>query len=56
MSTVILTSWGITQWIALVPLILRERSKGNPNIAKGLVVTGCVGVLLSSACAGLSLR
>jgi hypothetical protein len=46
-------SWGITQWIALVPLILKQRAKGRTRMVNGLIISGCIGVLLSSACASL---
>jgi hypothetical protein len=49
-------SWGVTQWIAIGPLIWRERSQGYPNRVKGLIITGCLGVLLSSACGAMFLR
>jgi len=47
----LLASWGVTQWIALIPLIVRQRAKGHVATAKGLLIMGCIGVLLSSACA-----
>lgn len=46
--------WGVTQWIAIVPLIIRQRAAGYPARAKGLLMAGCLGVLLSSACALLT--
>jgi hypothetical protein len=39
--------WGILQWIALVPLIARERAIGHPKTVQGL--------FLSSACASMML-
>ena len=56
LQVVVCSSWGITQWIVIVPLIIRERAKGERRVAQGLIITGCVGLLLSSACAGLFLR
>ena len=53
LSDVAAVSWGVTQWIALVPLILNERSAGRPRRVTGLIIAGCIGVLLSSACASL---
>ncbi len=52
-SVVLLVGWGATQWIALIPLILRERANGRVATAKGLIIMGCLGVLLSSACAAI---
>jgi hypothetical protein len=52
-SNVVAVSWGVTQWIALVPLILHERSAGRPRRVTGLIIAGCIGILLSSACASL---
>ncbi len=45
-------SWGVTQWIGIVPMIMAERSKGHPKGVAGLIVAGCVGTLVSTACAG----
>ncbi len=52
----LLCSWGLTQWIALVPLILQQRAKDHPRTMQGLLITGAIGLLLSSACAGMILR
>ncbi len=49
------SSWGVTQWIALIPLILRQRAKQNPRTVQGLLLIGFIGLLLSSACATLAL-
>lgn len=46
-------SWGVTQWIALVPLMWHQKAKGYPARVKGLLLVGCFGVLLSSTCAAL---
>jgi hypothetical protein len=53
MAMTIACSWGVTQWIALIPLILVQRANGRPRTVQGLVITGCIGVLLSSACYGM---
>jgi hypothetical protein len=45
------SSWGVTQWIALIPLIRQHNKKGRTRTAQGLIVIGCLGLLLSSACA-----
>jgi hypothetical protein len=50
---VLFLSWGITQWIALIPLIMSQRASGNRKTAQGMLISGCLGVLLSSACAGM---
>ena len=47
----LLVSWGVTQWAALIPLILQQRAKGYPRTVYGLIIIGCIGLLLSSACA-----
>jgi hypothetical protein len=52
-SEVLFVSWGVAQWAALIPLILRQRAKGYPRTVDGLIIIGCIGLLLSSACAGL---
>ena len=49
----LLLSWGITQWIALIPLIMSQRAAGNRKTVQGMIISGCIGVLLSSACAGM---
>lgn len=56
LQSVIFMSWGVTQWIALVPLILQQRGKGHSRTVQGLIVTGALGLLLSSACASTLLR
>ena len=48
---VLAASWGLTQWIIIVPFIMRQRAKGHPKTVRGLLIAGGVGVLLSSACA-----
>ena len=55
-SSFLFVSWGVTQWIAIGPLIWRQKSQGYPNRVKGLIVTGCIGVLLSSACGAMIFR
>lgn len=47
-----LAGWALTQWLLIVPLIIRHRRRGDRNIIKGLLVTGGLGLLLSSVCAG----
>jgi hypothetical protein len=54
--TLILSAWGLTQWIGIVPLILWERKKERPKTVQGLLITGALGLLLSSACAGMFSR
>ncbi len=49
-SALIFVSWGVTQWIALAPLIWQQRSQGYTKRVTGMIITGCVGLLLSSAC------
>jgi hypothetical protein len=50
---VVLLSVGFVQWIALVPLILHQRRMNHPRTVQGIIIAGVIGVLLSSACAGL---
>jgi hypothetical protein len=49
-------TFGATQWIAIVPLILKQKKKGRSRLVAGLIVTGCIGLLLSSACASIVLQ
>jgi hypothetical protein len=53
MSDYLFMSWGVIQWIGLIPLILSQRSKGNMNRVKGLIVAGCITLLVSMACASM---
>jgi hypothetical protein len=53
LSVILLASWGVTQWAALIPLILRQRAKGHIETVQGLIIAGCAGLLLSSACAAM---
>jgi hypothetical protein len=49
----LILSCGLTQWIGIVPTILDQRHKGYRQSPKGLIVAGCVGMLLISACGGM---
>ena len=49
----IFMSWGLTQWIAIIPMILSNQKKGRRSTVQGLVIAGAIGVLLSSACASM---
>jgi hypothetical protein len=49
----IFVGWGVAQWIVLLPLILYQRAKGRPDTVRGLIVAGCLTLLLSSFCAAL---
>ena len=53
LSNYMFASWGVTQWIGIIPLILNDRKKGRKNRVMGMIVAGCLGLLLSSACAEL---
>ncbi len=55
LSKFVSLSWGVTQWIALIPLIQSQRSKGHHATVQGLLIMGSIGVLLSSACAAMML-
>jgi hypothetical protein len=48
-------SWGITVWIALVPLIMKQTAAGHPRMAKGLKISGFFGLFLSVGSAVLLL-
>jgi hypothetical protein len=49
------TIWGLVQWAALIPMYLSQRKKGYRLAAKGLLITGFVGVMLNATCAALIL-
>src|SRR5258708_3474963 len=53
---VALVSCRLTQWIAIVPAILNQKRKGYRQSPKGLIIAGCIGVLLASTCAALLLN
>ncbi len=48
-------SWGLTQWIALIPVIRIQRAKEHHATVQGLLIAGSLGVLLCSACAAMGL-
>lgn len=52
-STLAAMSFGVTQWIALIPLILNERAKGRTRRITGMLIIGCLGVLFSTACGSM---
>lgn len=52
-ETLALSSWGVTQWLVLFPLILKRRRQGRRQVVLGMIASGCVGLLLSSACASM---
>jgi hypothetical protein len=56
LSDYLFAGWGVTQWIGILPLIANEQSKGRKKSIKGLIIAGCIGLLLSSACAGILLN
>jgi len=56
LSDYLFASWGVTQWIGILPLIANDQSKGRNKSVKGLIIAGCVGLLLSSACASILLN
>jgi len=55
LTTLLWTGWGFTQWIALIPLIFQQRAKGHPKTVQGILISGFLGMLLSSACAAMVL-
>jgi hypothetical protein len=52
-SNIIFLSSAITQWIGLVPLILHHRAIGRRRTVQGIIIAGCLGMLLCSACGAL---
>jgi hypothetical protein len=42
-----------TTWITLIPLVIYERSKGYRTSTGGLVLVGCIALLLGGSCAAL---
>ncbi len=51
LGVILLCSWGLTQWIGIIPLIFRFKAEGKKQTIVGLVIMGSLGLLLSSACA-----
>lgn len=49
-SYAFMMSWGVVQWCALVPLILRQK---DPQVARGIRIAGIIGTLLSVIIVGL---
>ena len=54
-SNIIFFSTALTQWLGLIPLILYQRSINHPKTVKGIILAGCLGMLLCSACASVML-
>jgi hypothetical protein len=52
-SNFIFLSSAVTQWILLVPLILHQRAAGYTSRVQGIIIAGCLGVLLCSACGAM---
>ncbi len=48
-----LSSWGLTQWVGILPLVFIMRRRGNRRTVIGLLLMGAIGLLLSSACASV---
>ena len=47
--------WGAVQWVALIPFYISRKRKGRPLAAKGVLITGFIGMLLNAGCAALVL-
>ena len=47
------TIWGLVQWIALIPLYFSQKRRGYLLAAKGLLITGFVGLMLNASCLAL---
>jgi hypothetical protein len=41
---------GVLQWLGIVPTILSQRQKHCTLTVSGMIVSGCIGLLLSSLC------
>jgi hypothetical protein len=52
-SNIIFLSSAVTQWIGLVPLILHHRAIGRRRTVQGIIIAGCLGMLLCSACGAM---
>ncbi len=48
-----LSSWGLTQWVGILPLVFIMRRRGKRRTVIGLLLMGAIGLLLSSACASV---
>ncbi len=48
-----LAGWGFTQWVALGPLVISEKKELTRT---GMIVSGVLGFLLSSACASMMFK
>ena len=53
LANAIFVSWGYTQWLAIIPLFVHYHRRHMPKTAQGLLISGCLGILLSSACAAM---
>jgi hypothetical protein len=47
------TIWGLVQWVALIPLYFSQKRRGYRLAAKGLLITGFVGLMLNASCLAL---
>jgi len=47
------TVWGVVQWVALIPLYFSQKRRGYQLAAKGLLITGFVGLMLNASCLAL---
>ena len=47
--------WGAVQWLGLIPFYLSRKRNGYPLAAKGLLITGFIGMFLNAGCAALIL-
>ena len=56
LGNLLFVSWGLTQWVGILPMYLRYKRESRPRTAQGLLIYGCLGVLLSSACAAMVFR
>ena len=46
-------SCGLIQWIGIVPAILHQRKRGYRKSVIGMIVAGCIGLLLATACGSM---
>ncbi len=47
-SVFLASSFAVTQWFALIPMIRKENSKGRGQTAGGLIASGIGGVIVGS--------
>lgn len=54
MGDILAYSFGFTQWLAIIPLVISENKSGRNRVVAGLLISASMGLLLSSMCSGLA--